>query len=96
MKTMRARLEAKCAETRRLWGFGHDKRGAPKAIDRLLIDAILDELRELDEGMREAAVQALTDVTVDDPKAAAWDAVRAYRAMIDDIRQSGASIPSST
>src|SRR5690606_36923841 len=29
-----------------------------------------------------AAAKALDDITVDDPKAAAWDAMRAYRAML--------------
>jgi hypothetical protein len=38
--------------------------------------------REPDEAMLEAALAKLSDATVEDPKAAAWDALRAYRAMI--------------
>lgn len=32
--------------------------------------------------MDQAALAELSDATVEDPKSAAWDAVRAYRAMI--------------
>lgn len=38
--------------------------------------------REPTPAMMQAALAALSDATVDDPKAAAWDAIRAYRAML--------------
>jgi hypothetical protein len=34
------------------------------------------------KAMIEAALAALSDVTIEEPKAAAWDALRAYRAML--------------
>jgi hypothetical protein len=42
--------------------------------------------KEPTQGMKLAALTELSDCTVDEPKAAAWDAIRAYRAMIETIR----------
>ena len=62
-------------------------------LDNVTVDARVDMLavtRAAIAAMREptpqqcaAALAALDDGTVADPKAAAWDATRAYRAMID-------------
>lgn len=52
-----------------------------------LLDAILAELMEPGEGMKRAALNAMTNATVAEPKAAAWDAIVAYRAMLTHIRE---------
>ena len=38
------------------------------------------------EEMLQAAIAALSDATIDEPKAAAWDATRAYKAMLTAAR----------
>lgn len=45
--------------------------------------AAIEEMREPTLEMKLAALKALTNSTVANPKAAAWDALFAYRAMID-------------
>jgi len=49
----------------------------------LIARALLRRLREPTPEMKAAAVQELSDTTVQAPKASAWDALRAYKAMID-------------
>jgi hypothetical protein len=50
---------------------------------RRRVRTVLRRLREPSPMMKAAAVQELSDTTVQEPKAAAWDALRAYKAMID-------------
>lgn len=51
-------------------------------VARGLARATLEALLKPTPAMSEAALVELSDITVECPKAAAWDAVRAYRAMI--------------
>jgi hypothetical protein len=57
-----------------------DMADARKIAEEALRDAL--PLIEVTPGMREAALTELSDCTVDEPKAAAWDALRAHRAML--------------
>jgi hypothetical protein len=45
--------------------------------------------REATPEMRRAALAELSDITVDEPKAATWDALRAHRAMLAAAPASG-------
>jgi hypothetical protein len=45
--------------------------------------------KEPTEKMLEAALAALSDVTIEEPKAAAWGALRAYRAMLAAFQLKG-------
>lgn len=51
-------------------------------VTRGLARAALEALLKPTTAMDQAALAELSDATVEDPKAAAWDAVRGYRAMI--------------
>lgn len=60
--------------------YGEGERPIPQHIDaaRAALTALLDPDRQ----MKDAALAELSDITVSNPKATAWDAVRGYRAMI--------------
>jgi hypothetical protein len=88
MKTMRDRIAKRLYDHWREEDLGHEYVEwdllPDKATWRDRADAILDELREPDEGMVEAG------------EGETFDALAMWRTMIDHARQEGASNPNAT
>jgi hypothetical protein len=69
-----------CEDDRNVWEDADaDMREAYLSNARRAIHAMSTPSK----AMCEACLESMTDATIADPKAAAWDGLRAYRAMID-------------
>ena len=60
---------------------------SPEQMATAAFHACMERLKEPDSAMKDALVSELSDATVSDPKAAAWDALRGYKAMLSKVME---------